>query len=330
MRILFIGGTGNISTDCTLEALGKGHEVVHLNRGRSIRTAPAGVETIEADAKDRATVEAALGKRTFDVVTDWIAFTVEDIERDISLFRDRTAQYVFISSASAYQKPPSHYLITESTPLFNPYWLYSRNKIACERRLEREHAENRFPFTVVRPSHTYSTGWLPTTFGSSDWTVPARILDGRSIVVHGDGSSLWTLTHTSDFAKGFTGLLGDPRTLGETFHITSDEALTWDQIHTAIAAGLGKEARIVHVSSETIARHSERYGPGLIGDKAHSVVFDNSKIKRFVPGYQAVIPFHEGVRKSLAWLEEHPERKTIDGETDKLIDDLVKRYSSAG
>lgn len=322
MKVLFVGGTGNISSACTGEALHQGIEVVHLNRGTS--SSPKGVRSINADVRDVAATRTALGREEFDCVVDWIAFTPEHIENDIDLFRGRTRQFVFISSASVYQKPPSDYRITESTPAHNPFWSYAQQKIACERRLAAEFDANGFPFTIVRPSHTYGVGWIPTTFGSRDFTVPQRILDGKPIVVHGDGQSLWTITHTEDFAVGFVGLIGHPRAIGEIFHITSDEAITWDQIHHTIAWCLGREASIVHISSETIARESPKFGPGLLGDKRYSVVFDNAKIRRFVPGFAPRVPFHRGVERSLEWLLANPERREINKETDRLIDALVQ------
>lgn len=321
MKVLFIGGTGNISSAATAEALRQGMEVVHLNRGST--QAPAGVQTINADIRDVASAESALSGRTFDCVVDWIAFTPEHIENDISLFRERTRQFIFISSASVYRKPPADYIITESTPAYNPFWTYSQQKIACERRLVREFEESGFPFTIVRPSHTYGMGWIPSTFGSRDFTVARRMLDGKKIIVHGDGQSLWTLTHVDDFAIGFTGLIGHPRAIGETFHITSDEAITWDHIHRTTGHLLGVEPDVVHIPSEVIARHAPLLGPGLLGDKMYSVVFDNEKIKRFVPGFQAGIPFHRGVERTIAWYLEDASRQIVHRETDELIETVL-------
>ena len=324
MKVLFIGGTGNISTACTTEAVRQGIEVVHINRGTN--AAPAGVRTIQCDIRDIDATRNALNGESFDCVVDWIAFDTDHIEGDISLFRGKTRQFIFISSASVYQKPPSDYRITESTPAYNPFWNYSQKKIACEQRLVREHAESGFPFTIVRPSHTYSVGWIPTTFGSRDFTIPQRILDGRKIVVHGDGQSLWTLTHTEDFAVGFAGLIGHPRAIGETFHITSDEALSWDHIHRTIGHVLGTEPDIVHIPSDVIARQAPSIGPGLLGDKMYSVVFDNTKIKRFVPAYNARIPFHRGVERSVQWLMADESRRIIDEKAEGIIDSLVADF----
>ena len=224
MKVLFIGGTGNISTSCTHDAIARGLEVYHLNRGSAKARVPDEVQTIIGDIRRPDEVRKLLAGMHFDAVVDWIAFTPEHIGTDLELFRDRTDQFVFISSASVYHKPVRHQVITESTPAWNPYWKYSQNKIACEQLLWKEYTENGFPMTIVRPSHTYSTGWFPTTFGSRDFTYPQRMLDGRPIVVHGDGSSLWTITHTDDFAKGFNGLLGHTQAIGETFHITGDRS----------------------------------------------------------------------------------------------------------
>ncbi|MFW6261098.1 MAG: NAD-dependent epimerase/dehydratase family protein, partial [Spirochaetota bacterium] len=282
------------------------------------------------DIRNPAEIRRLVEGMHFDAIVDWIAFTTDHIQADLELFRDKTDQFVFISSASVYHKPVRHHVITESTPAHNPYWRYSQNKIACENLLWKEYAENGFPMTIVRPSHTYSTGWFPTTFGQ-DYTYPRRMLDGKPIVSHGDGSSLWTITHTDDFAKGFNGLLGNPLAIGETFHITGDEALSWDEIHRAMAAALGVEAKIVHVPSDVIASYDENVGAGLLGDKQYSVVFDNSKIKRYVPGYQATIPFWEGMRRSVAYAEANPElKKQVDPKTDELVDRLVEAMGRVG
>lgn len=323
MKVLFIGGTGNISTDCTREAIARGFEVYHLNRGNRGSDVSTNVTTFHADIRDAKRAGEVLDGERFDCVVDFIAFTPEHVRTDIDLFRGKVGQYIFISSASVYHKPPRHYVITESTPRYNPHWTYSQNKIACEDLLTQEYREKGFPMTIVRPSHTYSVGWLPTTFGSSDFTVPQRMLDGRPIVVHGDGTSLWTLTHTMDFAKGFTGLLCNPAAIGEAFHITSDEVLTWDQIHRTIGDALGVTPEIVHVPSDRIHEVDSKVGAGLIGDKAHSVVFDNTKIKRCVPGFQATIPFYLGARMSVDHLNRHADERTIDPAVNSLLDVLI-------
>lgn len=327
MKLLFVGGTGNISTSCTRVALERGHEVWHLNRGNRTDQAPDGARTITADIRDAASARKALDGREFDCVVDWIAFVPEHLQFQVDLWSGRAGQFVFISSASVYHKPPSDYRITESTPAYNPFWRYSQNKIACEEYLWQEYRSRGFPATVVRPSHTYSDGWFPTSFGSADFTVPARILDGRPIVVHGDGQSLWTITHSDDFAKGFLGLLGNPAAIGETFHITSDEALTWDQIHRTIGRALGRAPSIVHVASEAIAREDPEFGAGLLGDKQYSVVFDNTKIKRYVPGYHATIPFYEGMERSARLMQDHPELQVTNQQHDQLIERLLSMYA---
>ena len=334
MRGLFIGGTGNISLVCTRRALEKNVEVIHLNRGTRPEKAPHGVTTLRADIRNADEDRRALGGMRFDSVIQWLGYLPEHVEADIARFRDRTAQYVFISSASAYRKPLPHPVITESTPLGNPFWEYSQNKIACERLLERAWEDSRFPYTVVRPSHTYDDGWIPTCFGSRDYTVARRILDGKEIVVPGDGQSLWTLTHASDFARGFIGLLGNPTAIGQAFHITSDESLTWETIHQTIGLALGASPRIVHVPSDFVARVCPERGKSLLGDKAHSAIFDNSKIKRYVPEFLATMPFAEGIRRSLAWLDAHPESKkvdaVIDGEYEKVLEAWRRAMEAVG
>ena len=281
---------------------------------------PEGAKLLHGDIRDPESARRALGDLRFDSVVDWIAFTPEQIETDLELFRGRTNQFVFISSASVYQKPPSAVPFTESTLAANPYWGYSRNKIACEERLIRAYREEGFPFTIVRPSHTYDRMSLPMQGG---YTVIDRLKRGQKIIVHGDGTSLWTLTHHADFAKGFVPLLADRRTIGETFHITSDETLTWDQIHQIFAEALGVEAKIVHVPSDVLSASDVLGGEGLLGDKAHSAVFDNAKIKRFVPGFAATIPFSWGAREILTWYEADPARQTVDAEFNRLTDALI-------
>jgi nucleoside-diphosphate-sugar epimerase len=329
MRVLFIGGTGNISTACTRRALEQGLEVFHLNRGSRPERVPAGVVTLQADIRDRDSVSRVLAGRSFGAVVNWLGFTPDQVEADVALFHGRTAQYVFISSASVYRKPLPHPVITESTPVGNPYWLYARNKIACEAVLERAGAADGFPCTVVRPSHTYDDGWIPSGFGSRDYTVARRMLEGRAIVVHGDGQSLWTLTHASDFARGFVGLLGNPAAVGQTFHITADESLTWDAIYGAIGAALGVEPRLVHVPSEFIAAVCPERGAALLGDKTHTVIFDNAKIKRYVPAFHATVPFIEGVRRSLAWFDRHPDAKVIDPRIEAEYETVLAAWKAA-
>ena len=268
-------------------------------------------------------MRTALGDVSFDAVVDWVAFTPEHVQADIDLFRGRAGQYVFISSASAYQTPPARVPVTESTPLRNPFWRYSRDKIACEDLLVRAYREEGFPATIVRPSHTYDQTMVPLDGG---WTAVARMRAGKPVVVHGDGTSLWTLTHHRDFAAGFVPLLGHPRTPGEAFHITSDDVLTWDQIAGALAAAAGCTPDIVHVTSEAIAAADPDWGAGLLGDKAHSMVFDNSKLRSVVPGYRAVIPFEQGAREIVAWHDSDPGRQQTDARLDAVMDALVAAH----
>jgi nucleoside-diphosphate-sugar epimerase len=321
--ILFIGGSGIISHASVARAVRLGHQVTVLNRGRtSSRAMPAEVETLVADANDAGAVAAALGGREFDVVAQFRAFTPEHVGRDVAQFADRTGQYVFISSASAYQTPPSRLPVRESTPLRNPFWQYSRDKIACEDLLVREYRENGFPMTIVRPSHTYDRTLLPTSGG---WTDVARMRAGKPVVVHGDGTSLWTLTHTEDFAVGFVGLLGHPLAVGESFHITGTHAPTWDQIYTWLADAAGvRSLDLVHVASETIARVLPELGPGLVGDKAHSMVFDISKVRTLVPEFGTTITYDVGAVEQMAWFDAHPEAQVVDPELDAAFDRLAK------
>jgi nucleoside-diphosphate-sugar epimerase len=269
-----------------------------------------------------------LERESYDAVVDWIAFTPADIERDLKLFRGRTRQFVFISSASAYQKPATHYLITESTPLANPHWDYSRNKIACEERLMQAYRGQGFPITIVRPSLTYGDTQIPLVLNSwqHSYTAVDRMIRGQKMVVPGDGSSLWVVTHNSDFAKGLVGLLGHQQAIGHAFHITSDEVLTWDQLYRIVGRAVGVEPQLVHIPSDFIAACVPAKEGTLLGDKAVSVVFDNTKIKRFVPGYCATTPFAEGVRKSLAWFNADPARKVIDHEVNATLDKLIATY----
>jgi nucleoside-diphosphate-sugar epimerase len=327
MRILFIGGTGIISTASTALAAQRGLDITLLSRGQHAAELPPGVKTLIADVNDPALLQK-LEHESFDAVVDWIAFTPADIERDLKLFRGRTRQFVFISSASAYQKPQTHYLMTESTPLANPYWDYSRNKIACEERLMQAYRDDGFPVTIVRPSLTYGETLIPLVLNSwqQSYTAVDRMIRGQKIVVPGDGSSLWVLTHNTDFAKGLVGLLGHPQAIGHAFHITSDEVLTWDQLFRIVGAAVGVEPQLVHIPSDFIAACLPDKKGTLIGDKSVSVVFDNSKIKRFVPSYCATTSFAEGVRQSLAWFNANPSRKQIDQQVNATMDKLISAY----
>jgi nucleoside-diphosphate-sugar epimerase len=328
MKVLFIGGTGFISTAVSRMALTQGIELYLLNRGSRIAHVP-GSHGLTADIRRPEDVRTALRDLEFDVVVDWIAYTPDDIERDLALFCGHVSQYVFISSASAYQKPPADYLITESTPLHNPYWEYSRGKIACEERLMRAFHDDGFPVTIVRPSMTYDSN-LPIALGGwGTYTLADRLLAGRPIIVHGDGSSLWVVTHADDFARGFLGLLGNERALGQAFHITSDEVLTWNQIYRTIAEALKVEARIVHIPSDFIARVSPQMSGSLLGDKTWSVVFDNSKIKSFVPGFEATVPFRDGIRRNLAWFAADDKRRQVDEAVHADMDRILRVYAKA-
>lgn len=322
-RILFIGGNGTISASCTRELLERGDEVTLLNRGLNTRAPIDGVSELRGDADDPASIREAVGDREWDVVVNFRAFRTEQVLADIDLFTGRTGQYVFISSASAYQKPVAHLPIVESTPLRNPWWQYSRDKIACEDLLVAAYREAGFPMTIVRPSHTYDADSIPLEGGA---TTLERMRRGAPVIVHGDGTSLWTLTHARDFARAFVGLLGNPKALGSPVHITSDESLTWDAITWAIARGLGVEPNIVHVPSEHIARELPEMGPGLLGDKAHSVVFDNSRVKSLVPGWVAAIPFAEGAREIADAHLANPTPR-IRPEWDAAFDRLAERFA---
>ena len=328
MRVLFIGGTGNISAACSRLCLERGMEVFHLNRGLRKMPIP-GVRSLIADIADRKRVEAVLGDLTFDAVANFVAFVEADVERDIELFARRAGQYFFISSASAYQKPLVHPIVTESTPLKNPLWKYSRDKIACEDRLTAAYREQDFPMVIVRPSLTYDTVWPIAIGGWDDLTLVDRIRRGGEIVVHGDGTSLWTVTHSEDLAIGFVGLIGHTNANGHAFHITSDEVLTWDRIYTTIAEAAGVEPKLVHIPSEFLADLNEFERGNLLGDKANSPIFDNSKIKRFVPDYVARIPFHVGARKTLAWFEADPARQRIVDETNQTMDRYISAWRQA-
>ena len=328
MKILFIGGTGIISTACTALALERGFDLTLLTRGKRGAAVPHGTRVLTGDVNSPE-IAARLSHEKFDVVVDWIAFTPEDIARDIKLFRGRTRQFIFISSASVYQKPPSHYLITESTPLANPHWDYSRNKIACEERLMQAYRDEFFPVTIVRPSLTYGETLVPLVMNSwaeMSYTAVDRMLRNKEVIVPGDGTSLWVITHNTDFAKGLVGLFGNAQAIGHAFHITSDEVLTWDQIYNIVGAAAGVEPKIVHIPSDFIVACLPDKEGSLRGDKSLSVVFDNTKIKRFVPRYCATTSFAEGIRRSLAWFDADPSRKRVDHDANAVLDKLVAAY----
>lgn len=330
MKVLFIGGTGNISAACSRLALEQGIDLYHMNRRKAINDFQ-GVKTLVADVSDRAQLEKAVEDHTFDVVVNFIAFKPEEVQRDIEVFSGKTGQYIFISSASAYQKPGGHPVITESTPLYNPYWDYSRDKIACENLLMETFRERNFPATIVRPSLTYETV-IPVAIGSwTDFTIIDRMRKGKKVVIHGDGTSVWTVTHSIDFAKGFNGLLGHQQAIGHAFHITSDEILNWNQIYEAVAAAAGVELNAVHIASDCICTIAESIGwewmwGNLHGDKAQSVIFDNSKIKRFVPEFNATIPFKKGIADTVKWFDNNPGKIEINEDNNNFLDELIKRH----
>jgi nucleoside-diphosphate-sugar epimerase len=329
MKVLFIGGTGVISAAVSRVAVAEGVELYLLNRGLRNVEVP-GSHCLTADVRQPEEIRASLRGLQFDVVVDWIAYTPDDIERDLELFRGRIKQYIFISSASVYQKPPADYLITEETPLVNPYWDYARNKIACEERLLRAHREEGFPVTIVRPSHTYDTNF-PIAIGAGiTYTLARRLKQGRPIIVHGDGTSLWVVTHAEDFARGFLPLVGNERALGHAFHLTSDEVQTWEQIYQTIAGALDVEANIVHLPTDFIARVAPELAGTLLGDKMWSAVFDNSKIRTFVPDFRAAIPFQKGIRRTLDWFDGDERRKQVDNvmneKMDYIISQAVKKF----
>lgn len=332
MKVLFIGGTGLISTACTQLAVERDIDMCLLNRGKS-RTdeIPDGVAVLKADARDRDAVAEAIAGREFDVVVNWVAFTPDHVEQDIDLFGGKVSQYIFISSASVYQRPVSHYVVTEATPLANPHWQYSRSKIACEERLMKEYRDSGFPITIVRPSLTYGQSMIPLAFGS--WSKPYTVIDrmrqGKKIIVPGDGTSLWQVTWNGDFARAFVGLLGHQQTLGHAFHITTDEVLTWNQIYREAGRAAGVEPNIVHIPSDFLAAACPGQEGSLLGDKAVSVVLDNSKVKRFVPDYVATTTWAQGIRKCLAWFEADPARCEIDEEANQTWDRIIAAYESA-
>jgi nucleoside-diphosphate-sugar epimerase len=325
LKVLFIGGTGVISSACARVAVEHGIDLFVLNRGRSTdRPLPPGVTTLRADAREPRSVRQEIKDLDFDAVVNWVAFTPDQVRTDIELFSGRTGQYVFISSASAYQTPPARVPVTESTPLRNPFWAYSRGKIACEDLLVAAYREQGFPATIVRPSHTYDQTSVPF---DGRWTVLGRMLAGKPVIVHGDGTSLWTLTHNEDFARAFVPLLAHTRTLGDAIQITSDDVLTWNQIAEALAAALGVSAQVVHVPSDAIAAADPDWGAGLLGDKAHSMIFDNAKVRGLVPGWRAVIPFEQGAREIADWYRADPARQVTDARLDAVMDKLAAAWS---
>lgn len=331
MRVLLIGGTGTISMAITRLLAEQGHEVCLLNRGNRNSDLPEGVKVLQCDICNEEALNNLLTGMTFDAVGEFIGFVPEQAERDFRVFRGKTRQYLFISSASAYQKPLADPVITESTPLSNPYWEYSRNKIACEEFLMRQYRENGFPVTIIRPSHTYDERSVPLGVHGKggSWQVIKRMAEGKPVIIHGDGTSLWTITHNSDFAKGYCGLIGNVHAIGQAFHITSDESLTWNQIYQIIADTLGVPLRAVHIPSDFLASVSDYDLTGsLIGDKANSVIFDNSKLKRAVPGFTAEVRADQGIRNTVQYILSHPEYQIEDPEFDAWCDKVISAYEN--
>jgi len=326
MRVLFLGGTGNISTACVERALARGHHVGVLTRGH--RLSPPGVEAIVGDRDDPGALRRAADGR-WDVVADFLAYTPAQVEKAVDAFAGRTGQYVFIGTAAAYDKRAARLPITEDAPLANPFWEYARLKIACEETVRRAHRDGRLPATIVRPSYTYGPTWIPSGFGGQDYTVVDRMRRGLPVVCHGDGTALWVMTHASDFAVAFVGLLGQPGALGEAFHITSDEVLTWEAIYETIARAAGAEARLVHVPSALIAALTPDKGGSLLGDKAQSTFFDNAKVRRLVPEFRAKVAFAEGIARSVAWFDADASRRAVNPAANENIERVLAAWGRA-
>ena len=325
MKVLFIGGTGNISTAVSRLIIICGIDLYLLNRNTG-KIEINGAKRVLADINNEVEINKLLQNQQWDVVANWIAYDVNDIKRDFKLFRNKTKQYIFISSATVYKKPPDYYIITESTPPENPFWEYAQKKIECENKLTQLFQTEGFPITIVRPSLTYDTV-IPVPFsGWNEYTLIDRMKRGMKVIVHGDGTSLWTITHSEDFAKGFIGLIGNPSAIGNSFHITGDEVLTWNQIFGYIAEAVGVNANIIHIPSDFICKIDDTKTGSLLGDKIYSTVFDNSKIKKFVPDFKAEILFKNGIKKTIDWFEAKPERKIINKQTNDLIDKIIRAY----
>lgn len=322
MKVLFIGGTGIISSAVSRLAVKKEIDLYHLNRGLSHRKID-GVKNIIGDIRNIAETKNTLKNYRFDVVVNWISFTPEHVKADIEIFTGIAKQYVFISSASAYEKPVSKLPITEETPLINPFWQYSRDKATCEQILLDAWKKEKFPVTIVRPSHTYDNTLIPTDWG---FTILDRMIRGKKIIIHGDGTSIWVLTHNRDFAVGFVGLLGKTKALGEVYQITSDELLNWNQIFQMMADELKVPLNAVHIPSDFIAKIDPEYGAGLLGDKAHSVIFDNSKIKKLVPEFDCKIPFSAGVKEIIAWYKNNKDWQIVDEKINASVDEIIRAY----
>lgn len=332
MKILFVGGTGTISMAITRLLAKQGHDLTLLNRGNRNSDLPENIKIIEADISNEEETAKKLEGMTFDCVGEFIGFVPSQLERDFRLFNGKTNQFIYISSASAYQKPPKGYKITEQTPLENPYWQYSRDKKACEEFLMEKYRNDGFPVTIVRPSHTYDERSVPLGVhgDNGSWQVVKRIMEGKKVIIHGDGTSLWTITHNSDFAKAYVGLIGNPKAIGETFHITTDEAVTWNQIYNAIADALGVELKPYYVSSQTLVDMSNYDFLGsLIGDKSNSVEFDNSKVKSLVPDFKAEITAEEGIKMTVKNVLAHPEFQKEDKKFDEWCDRIIEALEKA-
>lgn len=330
MKLLFIGGTGNISAACVRLAVARGHDVTLLTRGNRLLdpSIDGKVSVIAADINDVTHVSDCLADQHFDVIANFIILKPQQMQRDITLFTGKCDQYIFISSASVYQKPLVSPIVTEGTTLANPYWDYSREKIACEELCIKAYRESGFPITIIRPSLTYDTV-IPVAIGSwDDFTIVDRIRNGKPVIVHGDGTSLWTVTHSDDFAKGFVGLCGNQQALGQAFHITSDELLTWDQIYDAVGHAAGVPVKKVHIPTDFIAKVVPWQEGNLLGDKSASAIFDNSKLKRIVPDYVATIPFKVGITRTVQWFEADPKRMKISDYNNTMMDHIIKQYLS--
>lgn len=329
MKVLFIGGSGIISSACTNLAVDKGIELFHLNRGTSsnIRPTPDSVVHLKADVRNFAEAEKVLEGQHFDAVVDWISFIPQHLEQHMQLLKGKVKQYLFISSASAYQTPPAKLPVTEETPLDNPFWEYSRDKIACESFLKSQAKNYGMHYTIVRPSHTYDKTLLPFDEG---YTIIDRMLKGKPVVVPGDGTSIWTLTNHRDFAKGLVGLLNNEKAFNDIFHITSDEWLTWNQIYTILGRAFGVEPVLVPVPTNIVARFLPQYGPGLLGDKMHSMIFDNRKIKAVVPDFHCDIPFEKGALEIAAWYQSGKANTLVDERLNKIYDQMIGIYATPG
>lgn len=324
MKVLFIGGTGNISSACTEEAIRKGYEVFHFNRGISSPDFK-GVTTLHGDINNPSDRKELAKYGPFDIVTDFICFHPDQMKADIEFFKDKTNQFIFISTATVYQKPPSHHIITEDCPLGNPFWKYSQDKIICENILTSQKELN---YTIIRPSYTYGRTWLPLALTARSYNPVYRIRNGLPVISHGDGQSLWVTTHNSDFARAFTGLFRLKEAFNNHYHITSDEVHTWDQIYQIIGKIVGREPKLIHIPSDFINKLEPEWGAGLLGDKAYSMIFDNTKIKEAIPGWIAQKTLEDGLRESIAWFEEKEERMDMDIETDKRTNRIIQQFST--